>query len=74
MKLAAVRELIDKILLRFEGDTNFEVQGINLLLPYDTSDDLKRLLSLFLTGLKQCLDSPALSVDVEVLFTRKFQR
>lgn len=74
MKLTAVRELIDKILLRFEGDTKFEVQGINLLLPYDTSDDLKHLLPPFLTGLKHCLDSPVPSVDVEVLFTRKFQR
>lgn len=73
MKQAAVRELIDKILLRFEGDTKFEVQGINLLLPYDTSDDLKHLLPPFLVELKHCLNSQVSSVDVTVLFTRKFQ-
>lgn len=66
--------LVDKILLELDEQKTFEVRGVNLLLPFDTSNDLKCLLVPILLELKQFLTSSAHKpLEFEFLFTQKFK-
>lgn len=69
----AVR-LIDKILVDLERAGSFEVRGVNLLLPFDTSKDLKCVLAPILDELRTLLTSPTFNpLEFEFLFTQKFK-
>jgi hypothetical protein len=66
--------LADKILQHLAIQHSSEVQGINLLLPFDTSTDLKCLLVPIIKELKFLLTSAThRPIELEFLFTQKFK-
>lgn len=74
MKCDGAVRLIDKVLLDLKSREKFEVRGVNLLLPFDASSDLKFLLCPLLEELKLYLYSPAHKpLEFEFLFTQKFK-
>ncbi len=66
--------LLDKILLELGNQESFEVRGVNLLLPFDASSDLKCILVRIVQELKQFLTSTSHKpLEFEFLFTQKFK-
>lgn len=74
MQCEGAVKLVDKILLDLAGQESFEVRGVNLLLPFDTSGDLKFILLPILEELKSFLQTTTHQpLEFEFLFTQKFK-